>query len=93
MGIARLVPLAGEGGLQGFVEGGELGEGFGVRGGEGVGDGKIAPREVLGANVGDVGIDHGCTSGFGGAAGSDVGSVTVTFFPLLFLGCFGGMIK
>ena len=58
VGIARLVPLAEEGGLQGFAEGGELGEGFGVRGGEGVGDGKIAPGEVLGAHVGDVGIDH-----------------------------------
>ena len=38
-----------------------------------------------------------CTSGLGGAAGAgagaDVGSVTVTFFPLPFLGCFGGMIK
>ena len=35
----------------------------------------------------------GCTLGLGGAAGADVGSVTVTFFPLLFFGCFGGMIK
>ena len=28
----------------------------------------------------------------GAGAGADVGSVTVTFFPLPFLGCFGGMI-
>ena len=35
----------------------------------------------------------GCTSGLGGVAGADVGSVTVTLFPLPFLGCFGGIIK
>ena len=35
VGIARLVPLAGEGGLQGLAEGGGgLGKGFGVRGAE-----------------------------------------------------------
>ena len=43
---------------RGSRRGGELGEGFGVRGGEGVGDGKIAPGEVLGADVGDVGVEH-----------------------------------
>ena len=31
-----------------------------------------------------------CTSGL---VGADVGLVTVTFFPLPFLGCFAGMIK
>ena len=58
VGIAQLVPLAEESGLQGFAEGGELGEGFSVRGGEGVGDGKIARGEVLGADDGDVGVGH-----------------------------------
>ena len=91
VGIARLVPRAEEGGLHGLAEGGKLGEGFGVRGGEGVGDGKIARGEVLGANVGDVGVEH-CTSGLGAAAGADVGSgTTVTFFPLPFVGCFAGI--
>ena len=90
VGIARLVSLAEEGGLQGFAEGGELGEGFGVRGGEGVGDGKIARGEVLGADVGDVDVEHRLHLGVGGA---DVGSVTVTFFPLPFLGCFASIIK
>ena len=72
VGIARLVPLAEEGGLHGLAEGGGLGEGFGVRGGEGVGDGKIARGEVLRADVGDVGVEHGlhlgvrcCSGGWG----------------------------
>ena len=66
VGIARLVPLAEEGGLQGLAEGGGLREGFGVRGGEGVGDGKIARGEVLGADVGDVGVEHRLHLGVGG---------------------------
>ena len=71
---------------RGSRRGGELGEGFGVRGGEGVGDGKIAPGEVLGAHVGDVGIDHRLHLGVRWYSGGRRGVGDCHLLPLALLG-------
>ena len=73
------------------MEGGELGEGFSILGGEGVGDEKITRGEVFSLDVGDVGVEDRlhlgvrcCSRGWGWGGRGIRGDCHL--LPLAFLG-------